>query len=66
MRLENFFTAYKKDLIARQEQIKQSILSGMAKDWSDYRYLTGKLAALTQEVQELTDLLRKTELEDND
>ena len=66
MRLENFFLVYKKDLIARQEQVKESILSGMAKDWSDYRYLTGKLAALTQEVQELTDLLRKTELEDND
>ena len=66
MRLENFFTAYKKDLIARQEQVKQSILNGMAKDWSDYRYLTGKLAALQQEVQELTDLLKKTELDDND
>ena len=66
MRLENFFTAYKKDLIARQEQVKESILSGLCKDWSDYKYLTGKLAALTQEVQELTDLLRKTELEDND
>ena len=65
MRLENFFTAYKKDLIARQEQVKQSILNGMAKDWSDYRYLTGKLAALQQEVQELTDLLKKTELEDD-
>ena len=65
MRLENFFTAYKKDLIARQEQVKESILNGMAKDWSDYRYLTGKLAALTQEVQELTDLLKKTELEDD-
>ena len=64
MRLENFFTAYKKDLIARQEQVKQSILNGMAKDWSDYRYLTGKLAALQQEVQELTDLLKQTELED--
>ena len=66
MRLENFFLVYKKDLIARQEQVKQSILSGMAKDWSEYKYLTGKLAALTQEVQELTDLLRKTELEDDD
>ena len=65
MRFENFFTAYKKDLIARQEQIKQSILSGMAKDWSDYRYLTGKLAALKQEVQELTDLLKKTALDDD-
>ena len=65
MRLENFFTAYKKDLIARQEQVKESILNGMAKDWSDYRYLTGILAALKQEVQELRDLLKKTELDDD-
>ena len=65
MRLENFFTAYKKDLIARQKQVEESILNGMAKDWSEYKYLTGKLAALTQEVQELTDLLKKTELEDD-
>ena len=66
MRLENFFTAYKKDLIARQKQVEQSILNGMAKDWSDYRYLTGKLAALKQEEQELTDLLKKTELDDDE
>jgi hypothetical protein len=65
MRLENFFSAYKKDLIARQKQVEESILNGLAKDWSDYRYLTGKLAALKQEEQELTDLLRKTELEDD-
>ena len=64
MRLENFFTAYKNDLIARQKQVEQSILTGLAKDWSEYKYLTGKLAALKQEEQELTDLLRKTDLED--
>ena len=65
MRLENFFTAYKNDLIARQKQVEQSILTGLAKEWSEYKYLTGKLAALKQEEQELTDLLRKTELEDD-
>ena len=64
MRLENFFTGYKKDLIARQKQVEESILTGLAKDWSEYKYLTGKLAALKQEEQELTDLLRKTELND--
>ena len=64
MRLENFFTAYKKDLIARQKQVEESILNGMAKDLSDYRFLSGKLAALKQEEQELTDLLKQTELED--
>ena len=63
MRLENFFTYYKKQLIARQEQVKQAILQGV-KDWDEYRYLTGKLHALEQEEQELTDLLKKTELED--
>ena len=65
MRLENFFTGYKKDLIARQKQVEESILSGLCKTWEDYKYLTGKLAALKQEEQELTDLLKKTEL-DND
>ena len=65
MRLENFFTAYKNDLISRQKSIEEAILNGIAKDYADYRYLTGKLAALKQEVQELTDLLKKTELDDD-
>jgi|TARA_R100000664_G_scaffold26491_1_gene36679 cell shape-determining protein MreC len=64
MRLENFFSAYKKQLIDRQKQVEQSILGGLCKSWEDYKYLTGKLAALKQEEQELTDLLKKTELDD--
>jgi len=63
MRFENFFTYYKKQLNTRQDQVKQAILTG-ANDWAEYRYLTGKLHALEQEQQELTDLLKKTELED--
>ena len=63
MRLENFFTYYKNQLITRQDQVEQAILQGVS-DWDEYRYLTGKLHALEQEVQELTDLLKKTELED--
>ena len=65
MRLENFFTEYKKQLIARQKQVEESITSGLCNDWSDYKYLTGKNAALKQEIQELPDLLKKTELEDD-
>ena len=65
MRIENFFSHYKKELIARQKQVEESILSGLCKTWDDYRYLTGKLAALKQEEQELTDLLKKTELDDD-
>tara|TARA_Y100001963_G_scaffold70334_1_gene97873 strand:+ start:556 stop:756 length:201 start_codon:yes stop_codon:yes gene_type:complete len=65
MRLENFFTHYKNQLIDRQRQVEQSILSGLCKDWSDYKFLTGKLSALKQEEQELTDLLKKQELDDD-
>ena len=64
MRLENFFSYYKNQLIDRQKQVEQSILNGLCKSWEDYKYLTGKLAALKQEEQELTDLLKKTELDD--
>ena len=63
MRLENFFTYYKKELIARQTAVEQAILQAVS-DWDEYRYLTGKLHALQQEVQELTDLLKKQELSD--
>ena len=65
MRLENFFTYYKKELISRQKQVEESIVNGLAKDWADYKYLTGKLAALNNELRELTDLLKKQELEDD-
>ena len=63
MQLENLFTYYKKELKARQDQVKEAILLGV-KDWDEYRYLTGKIHALQQEEQELTDLLKKTELDD--
>ena len=70
MRIENFFSHYKNQLKDRQKQVEESITSGLCKDWADYKYLTGKLAALKQEVQELTDLLKKQEqyedeIEDN-
>ena len=65
MRIENFFTYYKKELIARQKQVEEAILGGLCKSWEDYKYLSGKLAALKQEEQELTDLLKKQELEDD-
>ena len=63
MRLENFFSYYKDQLIARQKQVEEAILGGLCKSWEDYRYLTGKLDALKQEEQELTNLLKKMERE---
>ena len=63
MRIENFFSYYKDQLIARQKQVEEAILGGLCKTWDDYRYLTGKLAALKQEEQELISLLKKMERE---
>ena len=65
MRLENIFTYVKNQLKARQDVVKDVIYNGV-KDWDEYRYLTGKLRGLEETEQELTDLLRKTELDDDE
>ena len=65
MRIENLFTYFKDKLKARQDVVKDVIYNGV-KDWDDYRYLTGKLRGLEETEQELTDLLRKTELDDDE
>jgi hypothetical protein len=65
MRIENLFTYFKNQLKDRQDTVKDAIYNGV-KDWDEYRYLTGKLRGLEETEQELTDLLKKTELEDDD
>tara|TARA_R100001510_G_scaffold2830_1_gene2181 strand:- start:82 stop:282 length:201 start_codon:yes stop_codon:yes gene_type:complete len=65
MRIETLFTYLKKELKARQDVIKDAIYSGV-KDWDTYRYMTGRLTGLKEAEQELTDLLRKTELDDDE
>ena len=63
MRIENFFSYYKNELKAIQEVIKDAIATGV-KDWDTYRYMIGRYNGLKEAEQELTDLLKKTELED--
>jgi len=63
MRIENFFSYYKNELKARQEVIKEAIATGV-KDWDTDRYMIGSYNGLKEAEQELTDLLKKTELED--
>ena len=65
MRIENLFTYFKNQLKDRQDTVKEAIYNGV-KDWDEYRYLTGKLRGLEETEQELTDLLKKQELEDDD
>ena len=65
MRLENLFTYFKNQLKARQDVVKDAIYNGV-KDWDEYRYLTGKLRGLEETEQELLDLLKKMERDDDD
>ena len=65
MRLENLFTYFKNQLKDRQNTVKEAINSGV-KDWDQYQYLTGKLHGLREAEQELLDLLRKMERDDDD
>jgi|TARA_R100000655_G_scaffold88609_1_gene128942 hypothetical protein len=65
MHLENLFTYLKKELKARQDVTKEAICNNV-KDWETYRYMVGRLAGLKEAEQELTDLLKKTELNDED
>ena len=64
MRLENLFTYFKNQLKDRQNTVKEAIYSGV-KDWDQYQYLTGKLRGLEETERELTDLLKKTERDDD-
>ena len=53
----------KKIIKTRQEQVNDVISKGV-KDFEEYKYLLGKFHAYNEIIQELTDLLKKQELED--
>lgn len=54
----------KKIIKTRQEQVNDVISKGV-KDFEEYKYLLGKLHGYNDITQELTDLLKKQELEDD-
>ena len=64
MRIENLFTYFKDKLKSRQDATKEAICNNV-KDWDTYRYMIGKYNGLKDAEQELTDLLKKTERDDD-
>mgnify|MGYP003629000563 CR=1 FL=1 len=54
----------RKEIKTRQEQLTQ-VITGEVKDFPDYKYILGKLHAWNAISQELTDLLKKQELDDD-
>tara|TARA_R100001377_G_scaffold75945_1_gene52694 strand:- start:260 stop:481 length:222 start_codon:yes stop_codon:yes gene_type:complete len=55
----------KKILKTRQDQVNQVITSDV-KTFEEYKYLLGKLHAIKETTQELTDLLKKQERYDDE
>ena len=64
MRIENLFTYFKDKLKSRQDATKEAICNNV-KDWETYRYMVGRLAGLKEAEQELLNLLKKMEHEDD-
>ena len=59
-------TDYLKKIIkTRQDQVNQAITSDV-KTFEEYKYLLGKLHAIKETIQELTDLLKKQERYDDE
>ena len=49
----------------RQTQLTEIIINNQVKDWNDYQNHLGQLDTLNYIEQELSDLLKKQELEDD-
>ena len=54
------FSLFKKQIEEREESILDSSTAG-SKDWSEYKYLTGKLEALRSTKAEMQETMKRFE-----
>ncbi len=54
------FSLFKKQIEEREDSILSSITAG-CKDWSEYKYLTGKLEALRSTKAEMQETMKRFE-----
>ena len=66
MDIIKFSDALKKIIKTRQSDISSAITNGNAKSYDEYKALVGQYLAYTNVLQELTDLLKKQELIDDE
>jgi hypothetical protein len=50
-----------KELEERRETIAQALVSGAAKDFAEYKFMTGEVQGLSRAHAFITDLVRKME-----
>lgn len=53
-----------KEIEERRESIAQALISGSAKDYSEYKFMTGEVRGLSRAHAFITDLVRKMENDD--
>ena len=54
------FSLFKKQIEEREEDLLSTITAG-CKDWSEYKYLTGKLEALRSTKAEMQETMKRFE-----
>jgi hypothetical protein len=58
------FTVVTKEIEERRESIAQALISGSAKDYAEYKFMTGEIQGLSRAHAFITDLVRKMENDD--
>jgi hypothetical protein len=53
-----------KEIEERRESIAQALISGSAKDYSEYKFMTGEVQGLSRAHAFITDLVRNMENDD--
>ncbi len=58
------FDVVVKEIEERRESIAQALISGSAKDYAEYKFMTGEIQGLSRAHVFITDLVRKMENDD--
>ena len=59
------FTVVIKEIEERRESIAQALISGAAKDYSEYKFMTGEVQGLSRAHAFITDLVKRMENDDD-
>ena len=59
------FTVVIKELEERRETIAQALISGAAKDFAEYKFMTGEVQGLSRAHAFITDLVKRMENDDD-
>jgi len=59
--MNKYFDLIIKEIEERRESIAQALISGSAKDYAEYKFMTGEIQGLSRAHAFITDLVRKME-----